>query len=314
MTEPTPAPVPKHGFEWKVLAFQLFGLPLLIVAVCAGIFLLFGRLAGEKKDARTLLAEVRKHAGYRSLEAWEYNPCWNAARELSLAIREENAKASLRADPAFGKELVAVFDDARIQDEVRAWSALALGELGTPEGTQALMRGLADGAEDHRASRYACAWALGAAGSREAVAPLAGLLDSSSASLRKISAYSLGAIGDEAALKALPKALSDEAPEVRWTAAIWLGSRHQACAAGVLGRFLDPASVEAAWADKGQEQTRQMVLAGSAKAAGMLRDPSLRPALETLARDPNPATSMAAKQALLAWDHPELEQPLPTAP
>ncbi|GEM_PF-4214592 len=300
--------------EWKVLAFQLFLLPMAIVAVCAGIFLLFGRLAGEKKDARTLLAEVRKHAGYRSLEAWEYNPCWNAARELSLAIRQENTKAALRTDPSFGKELVAVFEDPRIQDEVRAWAALALGELGSPEGTGALMRGLANGSEDRRSSRYACAWALGASGAHEAVGPLAALLDNPSPSLRKISAYALGAIGDEAALKALPKALSDEAPEVKWTAALWLGCRRQASAAGVLGRFLDRATVEAAFQDKGGEQTRETVLAGSAKAAGMLRDPSLRPALETLARDPNQTTSMAAKQALLAWDHPELEQPLPTAP
>ncbi len=307
MTEPAPK------VEWKVLGFQLFLLPLFIVAVCGGIFLLFGMLAGEKKDAHALLAEVKRHAGYRSsLEAWESNPCWHAAQQLSGAIREE--KPALLADAAFRKDLVALFGDPRLQDDVRAWAAMALGELGIPEGTQALMQGLADGSEEHRASRYACAWALGVSGAHEAVPALAGLLDNPSPALRKMCAHALGVIGDEAALKALPKALADEAPEVKFTAAIWLGSRRQAGAAGVLGTFLNRAAVETAFPGKDREQERETVLADAARAAGALRAPALRPALETLAQDSNAATAMAAKQALLAWDHPEKVQPLPTAP
>ena len=57
-----------------VLVGQFFVVPVVIVALCVGIFILFGLITGDARNARDYLEEVRAGKGNRR---------WQAAFELS---------------------------------------------------------------------------------------------------------------------------------------------------------------------------------------------------------------------------------------
>lgn len=293
----TDSPPSGSGVEWKVLALQLFVLPLAIVAACVGIFLLFGRLAHEDRDAPSLLAEIRRHDGGR-LEVWDGNARWRAAFELPDRVRRD--REALRRDPAFCRDLVSLFEDPRYPDPaIRAVLARALGELGDPQAVPALRQGLKDASEDAAIVRHACAQALGALQAHEAAPDLAGLLKDPEPALRKVAVYALANLGDGEALEAIRPALEDPGAGVRWSAAVALGLKGESRASPALAPFLDRGAVEG---DAGIEAgERDTVLAGAARAAGALRDPALKPALEALRKDPSRPVALAAQEALIAY-------------
>ncbi len=291
----------KAGVEWRVLALQLVVFPLSIVAACVGIFLLFGRLADDHRDARTLLQEIRKHDSSLGWAVWDRNPRWIAAYALPWSIAKE--RESLRQDPGFCRELIELFEDPSYPDpEIRAVMASAMGQLGDPQAVPALIRGLGEPSEERLNIRGACAWALGALKAPEAVSALSALLEDPSPSLRKRAAFALGSIGDREALRVLRQALEDASPPVRWTAAVWMGKGGESLCAPVLASFLDRRVVEAM--PEIQPEERETVLAEAARAAGSLRSPDLKPPLEALARDPSPRVSLAAQEALISLGKP----------
>src|SRR5213592_3413640 len=67
--EPEQAP----ASSW-VLVSQFFIVPVVIIALCVGIFILFGLITGETRSARDYLEEVKAGKGSRR---------WQAAFELS---------------------------------------------------------------------------------------------------------------------------------------------------------------------------------------------------------------------------------------
>jgi hypothetical protein len=301
------APDPEPGVTWRALALQLFVLPAVIVAACVGVFLLFGSLTDEGKDAKGILEEIR-HTDHNM--PWDRNARWYAALELPQRIAKE--RDTLSRDPAFCRDLIGRFEDARYPDpEMRAWMAISMGKLGDPRTIPALVQGLSEEGEEPKRVRYACAWALGALQAHQAVPELSTLLADPFPSVRKMAAYALGALGDPAALMALRKALEDPVPEVRWTAAIWLGRRGIPAASPVLGTLLDPkASASLPPAE------REALVTQAAKAAGVLRTPALKTLVEALTRDASPSVRLAAQEALIAYAHPEraASLPLPTMP
>ncbi len=298
-----PAPDPEPGVSWRGLALQLFVLPAVIVAACVGVFLLFGSLTDEGKDAKAVLEEIRR--ADRGMP-WDRNARWYAALELPQRIARE--RESLRRDPAFCRDLIDLFEDANAPDpEMRAWMAIALGKLGDPQAIPVLVQGLSEEGETRKRVRYACAWALGALQARQAVPALSALSADPFPPVRKMAAYALGAVGDPPALAALRKALEDPVPEVRWTAAMWLGRRGDPSAVPVLASLLDPKTAATL-----PPAEREALVAQAAKAAGVLRDPALKPLVEALARDASPAARLAAQEALIAYEHPERAAGLPT--
>ena len=297
-----PPPDPEPGVTWRALALQLFVLPAVIVAACVGVFLLFGSLTDEGKNAKHLLEEIR-HAD-RGMP-WDRNARWYAALELPRRIAKE--RETLRRDPGFCRDLIGLFEDTRYPDpEMRAWMAIAMGKLGDPQAIPVLVQGLSEEGEESKRIRYACAWALGALQAHQAVPGLSALLEDPLPPVRKMAAYALGALGDPPALAALWKALEDPVPEVRWTAAIWLGRRGDPAAAPTLSTLLDPKAAASL-----PPAERETLLAQAAKAAGVLRDPALKPLVEALARDASPAVRMAAREALITYEHPERAAALP---
>ena len=301
MADPVPAP-DEPGFEWKVLALQLFVVPAAIVVVCVLIFLAFGKMADDRRGAHELLAEIRRHD---AATPWDANGRWYAALELPRAIERE--REALNRDAAFCQSLADLMADPAYPDpEIRSWMAIAMGKLGNPQALPALVRGLAESGEERKRVRYASAWALGALRAPEAVSDLAATLATDPVStVRKMAAYALGAIGTSEAAAALRKGLGDPVPEVRWTAAIWLATRGDAAAEGPLGELMSNPP-----ADMGRE--RDPALAGAARAAGGLRSAKLKPILQRLLADPSAEIRTAAREGLAAYEHPE-QAPTPPA-
>src|SRR5262245_52874025 len=114
-----------------VLVGQFFIVPVIIVGLCVGIFVLFGLITGESRGPRDYLEEVKAGSGSRR---------WQAAFELSKYLNEPRRKT----DPRFAKDLASVFRGVRDDEKVRQYLALAMGRLGDPVAVEPLLEAVAD--------------------------------------------------------------------------------------------------------------------------------------------------------------------------
>src|SRR5207247_2367509 len=210
----------------SLLIAQFFLFPLIIIAICVGIFLLFGYLTYEQKTPKEYLAAVQAGA-----ELW----CrWQSAYELSNIITSQ--KERLR-ETDFVNDLVKVFQKSRDEDpRVRRYLALTMGHLGDPRAVPALVEGLGDPQVENQIYTL---WALGSIGDKAAVPEILKKLSSQDPALRKTSAYVLGAIKDRAATHNLQVALNDSSDDVRWNAAMALAQMNDASGADVLINLTD---------------------------------------------------------------------------
>src|SRR5205809_5827452 len=122
-TKPSGGPVPPIDDLIEVrkptslLIAQFFLFPLIIIAICIGIFLLFGYLTYEQKTASEYLNDVKTGS----------NICcrWQAAYELSNIISSQREKLR-EAD--FVNDLIKVYESSRNEDpRVRRYLALTMG-------------------------------------------------------------------------------------------------------------------------------------------------------------------------------------------
>src|SRR3989454_9057461 len=133
-----PAPAIDDLVEIKkptsLLIAQFFLFPLIIIAICIGIFLLFGYLTYEQKTPQEYLNDIRTGS--------ELCCRWQSAYELSNIISSQKEK--LRKTD-FVDELVKVYQGSREGDpRVRRYLALTMGHLGDPRAVPALIEGLSD--------------------------------------------------------------------------------------------------------------------------------------------------------------------------
>src|SRR3954470_23121052 len=84
----------------SLLVAQFFLFPLIIIAICVGIFLLFGYLVYEQRGPKDYLNDIRTASG---------STRWLAAVELSNQI---SASDKLKT-PEFVENVLAVYKDAR---------------------------------------------------------------------------------------------------------------------------------------------------------------------------------------------------------
>src|SRR5207237_47930 len=82
----------------SLLVAQFFLFPLIIIAICVGIFLLFGYLVYEQRGPNEYLNDIRTGSG---------STRWLAAVELSNQI---SANGKLR-NPEFVKNVLAVYTE-----------------------------------------------------------------------------------------------------------------------------------------------------------------------------------------------------------
>src|SRR6266853_755470 len=124
----------------SLLIAQFFLFPLIIIAICVGIFLLFGYLTYEQKSPQDYLSDVRNGS--------ELCCRWQSAYELSNIISTQKEK--LR-NTDFINDIVKVYQTSRSEDpRVRRYLALTMGHLGDPRAVPALLEGLNDNDIDNQ--------------------------------------------------------------------------------------------------------------------------------------------------------------------
>src|SRR5215467_9350906 len=145
-TKSTSVPIPAQDelVEEKrptsLLIAQFFLFPLIIIAICVGIFLLFGYLTYEQKSPQEYLNDVRNGS--------ELCCRWQSAYELSNIISSQKEK--LR-NTDFVIDLVKVYQGSRSEDpRVRRYLALTMGHLGDRRAVPALVEGLNDTESDNQ--------------------------------------------------------------------------------------------------------------------------------------------------------------------
>jgi HEAT repeat protein len=278
------------------LVLQFFIFPLSIVAVCVGVFVVFGMIASEGKGAREHLADVRTGGANRR---------WQAAFELAKVLQA--GKDPALTDPAFTGEVTKVFEEASGDDpRVRRYLALALGRIGDRRAVPALLKAVDDaGADGSRAdpeTQVYAVWALGVIGDPQAVPRLVTLARSDDPGLRKAAVHALGAFPESGARDALVTALSDPVTDVRWNAAVALARRRDPAAVPVLLTMMDRAELAGVPGLTDGQRSDAMVQA--VEAAAVLHDARLDEAIRRL-RDGDPDLKVRqSAHAVTASPHP----------
>src|SRR4051812_8625898 len=70
----------------SLLIAQFFLFPLVIIAICVGIFLLFGYLTYDQRSPEEYLAQIQAGGGFRDERRWQ------AAYELSNVVSKQKAQ------------------------------------------------------------------------------------------------------------------------------------------------------------------------------------------------------------------------------
>lgn len=286
---PNPIPLPSDDDLVEVkkptslLVAQFFLFPLIVIAICVGIFVLFGYLAFEQKNPQTYLNEVRLGSETRR---------WQAAFELSKIVSSERER--LRGS-SFAQELIQVYRGSHDNDpRIRRYLALAMGQLGDPSAVPALVDGLDD--RDLETQIYTL-WAIGSIGDSSAVPGVLKKLQSGDSGVRKMAAYVLGALKDPAATRDLQVALNDVAEDVRWNAAMALAQLNDASGAEVLVELMEKKNL-GKYPTLTEDQKTEIVV-NAIQSLGVLKFERSRARIELLSKeDPNLAVRQAAIEAL----------------
>jgi HEAT repeat protein len=210
------------------------------------------------------------------------------------------ADPKVRADRSLAPALVAAYEESQHDPKVRQYLALALGRLDpplSPRAVASLTKALDDPESD---ARLAAIWALGSSGDPAVAASLRPHYESQDAGIRKMVVYALGALPGDAQVQTLRVALEDASADVRWNAAVALARHNKADGLPVIRQMLDRAHVEGTVkrevATSGDFDPVSEVMISAVRAAGALKDGSLRVALEGLSRGDQ---SLKVRQAAL---------------
>ncbi len=281
-------PVPEDLLEVKkptsLLIAQFFLFPLIIIAICIGIFLLFGYLTYEQKSPQEYLNEVRTGS--------ELCCRWQSAYELSNMIASQKDK--LRKSD-FVNDLIKVYQGSHDGDpRIRRYLALTMGHLGDPRAVPALVDGLNDTDTDNQMNNLL---ALGSIADKSATPSVVQRLSSTDPAIRKMAAFVLSALKDPAAIHDLQGALNDSNEEVRWYAAIALAQVDDASGSDVLMKLIDHDYI-----DKLQgftvEQKSQLLI-NAVKCLGILKFQPAKDRILALSQgDPDLAVRDASLEAL----------------
>jgi len=270
------------------LAVQFFLIPLAVVGVTVLVYAGFRSMLTDDRTPQDYLAEIR---------AGGTNRRWPAAYELSRLMSDPKVRADRTLTPA----LVAAYDAAKEDDpRVRRYLALAIGRLDPPLPANAVAS-LTEALHDPDSeARITAIWALGSSGDPSVATTLQPLFQTDDAGIRKMVVYALGALPGDAQVVTLRTALADSAPDVRWNAAVALARHDSREGVPILRQMLDRSYVEqTVKRDVAQNQDIDPVadvMISGVRAAAALRDPSLRPSIQTLSQQDR---SMKVRQAAL---------------
>jgi HEAT repeat protein len=241
----------------SLLVVQFFLFPLIIIAICVGIFLFFGALTYQQTTAVQYLDKVASGSGKQR---------WQAAYELSTIIKKNPERAS---DPQFAERVIAAHRNSRDEDiPVRGYLALILGELKAAAAVPLLIEGLErdeklksldwnkEGLLDFLGpsptqiqelliqNQINTLWALGSIGDNSAVPVALEYAKHKEASVRNVATYVLGTLKDERVLEQLRVSLNDSNDDVKLNAALALARMGNSEGADQLMRLLEPGSID----------------------------------------------------------------------
>src|SRR5262252_10919492 len=260
------------------LAVQFFLIPLAVVGITVGVYVGFRSLLADDRKAEDYLAEVRNGGSDRR---------WPAAYELSRLM----SNPKVRADKTLGPALVKAFQESKNDADVRRYLALAIGRMDPPLPADAIAD-LTQALDDPDSqTRISVIWALGSSGDEAVVAKLLPLYNApdTDPGIRKMIVYALGALPGEAQIDTLRTALQDSTPDVRWNAAVALARHGRSEGAAVLREMVDRAYVEKTVKrevrqDEDEDPIADVMISGI-RAGAAIKDPSLKPAIETLSHE-----------------------------
>ena len=267
----------------SLLIAQFFLFPLIIIAICIGIFLLFGYLTYEQRTPTEYLSQIRTGSGTQR---------WQAAYELSNMISRDKSKV---AGTDFARDVIAVYRSSRDDDpRVRQFLAVTMGQIGDKRAIPALMDGLNDPQAENEISTLL---ALGLIGDNSAVPGVVNQLQNKEAAVRKMAAYVLGALKDPSAIHDLQVALNDTSQDVRWHAAMSLAEMNDATGAGILVNLLDRSQVDRMDGMTPEQKSELMV--NAVKCLGILKYEAVKDKLQNLSQsDPDLSVRSASLEAL----------------
>jgi HEAT repeat protein len=307
----------------SLLIAQFFLFPLIIIAICVGIFMVFGYLIYEQRGPGEYLGDIQTGSG---------STRWLAAVELSNQIAT-NPKLKT---PEFVDKVLTLYVNSKDDDpRVRRFLALTLGKLGDKRAVGPLVLGLSDaeslksgpdtvGPTDmptviHNVTHDAATlqeerreaqiqnqiytlMALGLIGDNAAVPGVVQQLHNDDSSVRKFAAYILGYLNDPNAIHDLQVALNDVKDDVRWNAAIALARLGDASGADVLMKLTDRSQVETA-TDMTPDQKSEL-MANAIKSLALLKSESARDRIKALSEtDPDLNVRGTAIEALKSFSH-----------
>jgi len=281
-------PAPDELIEVKkptsLLIAQFFLFPLIIIAICVGIFLLFGYLTYEQKTPQEYLNDVRTGS--------ELCCRWQSAYELSNIISSQKEK--LR-NTDFVNDLIKVYQGSRDGDpRVRRYLALTMGHLGDARAVPVLTEGLSDNDSENQMNNLL---ALGTIADKSATPAVVQRLSSNDPAIRKMSAFVLSAIKDPAATHDLEIALNDTNDEVRWYAAIALAQINDPAGADVLMKLIDRSYLDALQGFTSEQ--KDQLLINAVKCLGLLKFQPAKDRILALSQtDPDLGVRDASLEAL----------------
>jgi HEAT repeat protein len=302
----------------SLLIAQFFLFPLIIIAICVGIFLVFGYLTYEQRGPDEYLADIQNGSG---------STRWLAAVEFSNMISSSD---KLKTPGLFDKVLSLYVNSKDDDPRVRRFLALTLGKLGDRRAVAPLVQGLRDaeqlksgpdtaGPTDvqtviHNVTRDAATlqeerreaqiqnqiytlWALGLIGDNAAVPGVLQQLHSEDSSVRKFAAYILGSLGDGSAVHDLQVALNDPTDDVRWNAAIALAQLGDGAGTDVLMELTDRSALGNA--GEMTPDQRSELMTNAIKSLALLKFEGARDRIKMLSEnDSDLAVRSAALEAL----------------
>ena len=310
-TNPVPTPTPKDLVEVKkptsLLIAQFFLFPLIIIAICVGIFLLFGYLTYNPGTAREYLNEIKTGSGTAR---------WQAAFELSNMLSNDDKK--LR-DPELIQGVRSLYAESKDDDpRVRRYLAMTLGKMKDRDAVPVLLKGLDEAEqlknapapegmfglgpspEEHRQAQIQTQiytlWALGTIGDNAAVSRVLKELKNEDPDVRKFAAYVLGVLNDSSAIHDLQVALNDAHDDVRWNAANALARLGDAAGVELLMTLIDHSFVDQL---KITPEAKSELMSSAVMCLGLLKWEAAREKMKTLSQmDPDLAVRNASIEAL----------------